>query len=186
MKVSRRPSLVKKWFLTPFLLDTFSSPLFFSNPHDPNAIAVYRMNGQQLGRLSKDLAPKIRNLRLDGYSFCAKIKALTGGGGLTRGVNLLVLQSKVTLSIEGQIHRYMEDNKEDFDDDDVDIGAEDDEEFAPYTQFQIPADASPNTQRTSCQSLTIIDVVPPTRPLPPRRPHFLIRRTVNSLGFDTS
>ncbi len=36
------------------------------------------------------------------------------------------------------------------------------------------------------QSLTIIDVVPPTRPLPLPRPHFLIRRTVNSISFDTS
>ncbi len=36
------------------------------------------------------------------------------------------------------------------------------------------------------QSLAIIDVVPPTRPLPLPRPHFLIRRTVNSISFDTS
>ena len=36
------------------------------------------------------------------------------------------------------------------------------------------------------QSLTIIDVVPPTRPLPLPRPHFLIRRTINSISFDTS
>ena len=36
------------------------------------------------------------------------------------------------------------------------------------------------------QSLTIIDVVPPAHPLPLRRPHFLIPRTVNSLCFDTS
>ncbi len=35
-------------------------------------------------------------------------------------------------------------------------------------------------------SLAIIDVVPPTRPLPPRRPHFLIHRTANSICFDTS
>lgn len=36
------------------------------------------------------------------------------------------------------------------------------------------------------QSLAIIDVVPPTRPLPPRPPHFLLHRTANSLCFDTS
>ena len=36
------------------------------------------------------------------------------------------------------------------------------------------------------QSLVIIAVVPPTPPLPLRRPHFLIDRTVNSLCFDTS
>ena len=46
---------------------------------------------------------------------------------------------------------------------------------------------SPNTC-PACrrQSLAIIDILPPTRPLPPRRPHFLIHRTVNSLCFDTS
>jgi hypothetical protein len=36
------------------------------------------------------------------------------------------------------------------------------------------------------RSLTIVDVVPPTRPHPPRRPHFLIRSTANSVCFDTS
>jgi hypothetical protein len=36
------------------------------------------------------------------------------------------------------------------------------------------------------QSLTIIDVVPPARPLPLPRPHFLISRTINSISFDTS
>ena len=36
------------------------------------------------------------------------------------------------------------------------------------------------------QSPAIIDVVSPTRPLPLRRPHFLIRRTVHSTCFDTS
>ena len=36
------------------------------------------------------------------------------------------------------------------------------------------------------QSLVIIDVVSPARPLPLRRPHFLIHRTAGSLCFDTS
>jgi hypothetical protein len=36
------------------------------------------------------------------------------------------------------------------------------------------------------QSLAIIDVVPPTRPLPPRRPHLLIHRRTHSICFDTS
>ena len=36
------------------------------------------------------------------------------------------------------------------------------------------------------QSLAIIDVLLPTRPLLPRRPHFLIRRTADPLYFDTS
>jgi hypothetical protein len=46
---------------------------------------------------------------------------------------------------------------------------------------------SPNTC-PACRrpSLSIIDIVPPTRPLRLRRPHFLIRRGVTSLSFDTS
>ena len=36
------------------------------------------------------------------------------------------------------------------------------------------------------QSLAIIDIVPPARPLPPRLPHFLIGCTENSISFDTS
>ncbi len=46
---------------------------------------------------------------------------------------------------------------------------------------------SPNTcPACGRQSLAIIDAVPPERPLPFRPPHFLIRRTAASLGFDTS
>ena len=46
---------------------------------------------------------------------------------------------------------------------------------------------SPNTC-PACRrpSLAIVDIVPPTRPLPLRRPHFLVRRTVTSISFDTS
>ncbi len=57
---------------------------------------------------------------------------------------------------------------------------------------QTPAENSdPSPSPKTCpacrrQSLTIIDVVAPARPLPLRRPHFLIRRTVNSLCFDSS
>ncbi len=49
------------------------------------------------------------------------------------------------------------------------------------------APLSPNTC-PACRrpSLAIIDSVPPTRPLPPRSPHFLLGRTVNSASFDTS
>ena len=46
---------------------------------------------------------------------------------------------------------------------------------------------SPNTcPACGRQSLVIIDVVSPTRPLPPRRPHLLIHRRTHSICFDTS
>jgi hypothetical protein len=59
-------------------------------------------------------------------------------------------------------------------------------------EAQTPAENSdPAPSPKTCpacggQSLAIINVVPPTRPLPLRRPHFLVGRTVNSLCFDTS
>ena len=59
-------------------------------------------------------------------------------------------------------------------------------------ESQTPAENSdPAPSPKTCpacgrQSLVIIDVLPPTRPLPLRRPHFLIGRTANSICFDTS
>jgi len=59
-------------------------------------------------------------------------------------------------------------------------------------ESQTPAENSdPAPSPKTCpacgrQSFTIINVVPPTRLLPPRRPHFLIHRTADSICFDTS
>ena len=61
-----------------------------------------------------------------------------------------------------------------------------------FDEAQTPAENSePSFSPMTCpacgrQSLAIIDVVPPTRPLPLRRPHFLVHRKVNSICFDTS
>jgi hypothetical protein len=58
------------------------------------------------------------------------------------------------------------------------------------SQTPVEKPAPPPSPKTcsACggQNLAIIDVVLPTRPLTPRRPHFLIRRTVNVNCFDTS
>ena len=62
----------------------------------------------------------------------------------------------------------------------------------PIQESQTPVEnsappPSPNTcPACGRQSLAIIEVVPPTPPLPLRPPHFLIHRTVNSICFDTS
>ncbi len=62
----------------------------------------------------------------------------------------------------------------------------------PIEEVEIPVENSaPSFSPATCpacgrQSLVIIEVVPPPRPLPLRRPHFLIHRTVNSICFDTS
>ena len=59
-------------------------------------------------------------------------------------------------------------------------------------ESQTPAENSdPAPSPKTCpacgrQSLVIIDVVSPTRPLSLRRPYFLTDRTVNSICFDTS
>jgi hypothetical protein len=58
-------------------------------------------------------------------------------------------------------------------------------------EAQTPAENSESPSPKTCpacggQSLAIIDVVSPTRPLPLRPPHFLIHRTVNSICFDSS
>jgi len=58
------------------------------------------------------------------------------------------------------------------------------------TQTPLENSDPPSSPKTcpACggESLTIIDVVPPTEPLLLRRPHLLIHRAVNSICFDTS
>lgn len=63
------------------------------NPVDPNAIKICRENGQQLGYLNADLAPRVVRESNEGYRFAAFISDLTGGRreAPTRGVNLLVV-----------------------------------------------------------------------------------------------
>jgi len=49
-----------------------------SNPHDPNAIKVFRLSGEQLGWLSAELATKMAPLLDGGYPIDAQISDLTG------------------------------------------------------------------------------------------------------------
>jgi hypothetical protein len=58
-------------------------------------------------------------------------------------------------------------------------------------EAQTPAENSESPSPKTCpacgrESLAIIDIVPPTRPLPPRRPYFLVHRTVTPISFDSS
>ena len=63
------------------------------NRYDPNAVAVHRLNGQQLGYIGSDLAAEMADDAEEGVQFGARISDLTGGGLLskrTRGVNLQI------------------------------------------------------------------------------------------------
>jgi hypothetical protein len=63
------------------------------NPVDPNAVAVRRANGQQIGYLSAEIAAEVTRRSEQGYRHGAYITAITGGtkGKATRGVNLLLI-----------------------------------------------------------------------------------------------
>jgi hypothetical protein len=61
----------------------------------------------------------------------------------------------------------------------------------PAEEVELPAEDSPCPSPTTCpicrrRSLVIIDIVPAISPCPPRRPHFLTRRTANVACIDTS
>ena len=66
------------------------------NPADPNAIAVRRNNGDQLGYLSASLAAEIVARHRDGYCYLAFLTAVTGGtpGRPTVGANLLIVAAQ--------------------------------------------------------------------------------------------
>jgi hypothetical protein len=63
-----------------------------NNPHDPNAIALFRRNGQQLGYVGGGLAETLAPV-LDGGGYVTAVVAeVTGGerGKVSRGANLHV------------------------------------------------------------------------------------------------
>jgi hypothetical protein len=63
------------------------------NRHDPNAVRVCRLHGEQLGFLKADLAPDVVNRLARGFTITAFIVNLTGGTeeAPTRGVNIVVV-----------------------------------------------------------------------------------------------
>lgn len=63
------------------------------NPVDPNAVAVLRQDGQQLGYLKAELAEEVVRHSQQGYRYGVYITQITGGdsGKETCGVNLLVV-----------------------------------------------------------------------------------------------
>ena len=63
------------------------------NPVDPNAVAVNRSNGQQLGYLNRDLAKEVATRNQQGYRYAVFVKDVTGGGDRNLGCNLLIVVS---------------------------------------------------------------------------------------------
>lgn len=59
-----------------------------NNPHDKNAVAVLRQNGEQIAYLTRDNAEWVSRVMDEGRELEAKIKCITGGsrGKPTRGV----------------------------------------------------------------------------------------------------
>ena len=76
------------------------------NPFDPNAIAVKRANGDQLGYLNADLASEIRTRLSNGFRYSAHIVGIRGYDIL--GVNLLILVATPGAT-DQQAQQYMND-----------------------------------------------------------------------------
>lgn len=65
------------------------------NPVDPNAVAVLRETGEQLGYLRAELAKEVVQNAGQGYSYGVNVAEVTGGGrGEYLGVNLLIVITK--------------------------------------------------------------------------------------------
>ena len=60
------------------------------NRYDPRAIEVQRMNGEQLGYLSRDVAGELAPLLDEDRRFEVEISDLTGGLFKSRGVNISI------------------------------------------------------------------------------------------------
>lgn len=70
------------------VLDILPEP---DNRVDPNAIRIYRRNGDQLGYFSADIAAAMMPCLLRGWTYRVSVKDITGGGPRRRrGVNLKV------------------------------------------------------------------------------------------------
>jgi hypothetical protein len=70
------------------------------NPFDPNAIAVKRQNGEQIGYLRAELATEVAENNKLGYKYTAFITMITGGAddSPTLGCNLLVIVCEPNVS----------------------------------------------------------------------------------------
>jgi len=62
-----------------------------TNPHDPNAVAIYRQNNSQIGYLSADLASEIKRKLDSDWCITSFVTRLTGGGRRSRGVNIAII-----------------------------------------------------------------------------------------------
>lgn len=78
------------------------------NPADPNAVAVLRANGEQLGHLNRELAAEVVRKSERGFRYTAFITDLTGGDE-TRGVNILVVVAEPGVS-DKQAQQYVSRN----------------------------------------------------------------------------
>ena len=70
-----------------------------NNPHDPNAVALFRANGEDIGYLTRELAPEIA-LRLDrGSPVTATVEAVepfeTEAGRRLLGVRMLIVPYRI-------------------------------------------------------------------------------------------
>ena len=59
-----------------------------NNPHDPNAVAVLNIEGEQLGYLSRNVASTIAPLLDSGTYVSIKPLQITGGGSRFFGLNV--------------------------------------------------------------------------------------------------
>ncbi len=60
------------------------------NRFDPHAVSVRRENGEQLGYLEARVAADVQPYLLERQTIPCCISALTGGGNLTKGVNIYI------------------------------------------------------------------------------------------------
>lgn len=81
------------------------------NPVDSNAVAVCRINGEQLGYLQSDLAGEIVRASLRGRRHCPFVVAITGGTDRcpSLGVNLAVVIVEPGVSIQ-RVREYIREN----------------------------------------------------------------------------
>lgn len=70
------------------------------NPYDPNAVAVKRETGEQLGYLSAELAEEVVQRNGRGVKYGCYIAAVTGGGDRYYGANLLMVMYAPDVSQE--------------------------------------------------------------------------------------
>jgi single-stranded-DNA-specific exonuclease len=70
----------------------------FDNEYDVNAVLALRSDGKEVGHIRRELAQELAPAMDKGCQYICEVKQITGGGELSKGVNIEIKKLSETLT----------------------------------------------------------------------------------------